>query len=340
MPAASSATPPAASPAMPSVTRPSDPPLCLGGAEDVPGRGVHRPLDHEEYHTLVQERVRDLDRLHQSGGVSLVPDPRTVVALDVDGTVLDMDGRVSERVMASVARLRSYDVTVVISTGRGVQAAMPVARHMGLVSGWMVCANGALTLRLDPDAPGGYEVVSSWTFDPTAAIHTLLEAVPDGIVAVEDPGAGFKVSRPFPDGELIEDYEVVSVADLCSTPVTRVVLRAPGMPVDRFSALVRGSGLHSVEYAVGWTAWLDVAPQGVTKARALEDLVQRLGTDASHALAVGDGSNDVEMLEWAGAGVVMGSAPQWVRDRGDIVTEPVWRDGCAAALDAMVERVR
>lgn len=326
---------------MPSVTRPSGPPLRLGGGgEDAPGRGVHQPLDHEEYHALVQQRVRDLDRLHQSGGASLVPGPSAVVALDVDGTVLDMDGRVSERVMASVARLRSYDVTVVIATGRGVQAAMPVARHMGLVSGWMVCANGALTLRLDPDAPGGYEVVNSWTFDPTAAIRTLLEAVPDGIVAVEDPGAGFKVSRPFPDGELIEDYEVVSVADLCSAPVTRVVLRAPGMPVDHFSALVRGSGLHSVEHAVGWTAWLDVAPQGVTKARALEDLVQRLGTDASHTLAVGDGSNDVEMLEWAGAGVVMGSAPQWVRDRGNIVTEPVWRDGCAAVLDAMVERVR
>ncbi len=36
----------------------------------------------------------------------------------------------------------------------------------------------------------------------------------------------------------------------------------------------------------------------------------------------------------------MGSAPQWVRDRGDILTEPVWRDGCAAVLDALIERVR
>ena len=164
--------------------------------------------------------------------------------------------------------------------------------------------------------------------------------MPDGILAVEDPGVGFKVSRLFPDGELIEDQRVVTFDELVSQPVTRVVLRAPGMPVDRFSQIVADSGLHSVEYAIGWTAWLDVAPEGVTKASALEALIARLGTDSAHVLAVGDGSNDVEMIEWAGAGVVMGSAPQWVRDRGDILTEPVWRDGCAAVLDALIERVR
>jgi len=281
-----------------------------------------------------------LDALEVDGGARLAPGHRLLVALDVDGTILDMDGHVSERVLASVARLRAHEVPVVISTGRGIAATMPVVRHLGLSTGWMVCANGAMTLRLDPDAPGGYEVVDSRTFDPRAAIETLHAAVPDGILAVEDPGVGFKVSRLFPDGELIEDQRVVTFDELVSRPVTRVVLRAPGMPVDRFSQIVADSGLHSVEYAIGWTAWLDVAPEGVTKASALEALIARLGTDSTHVLAVGDGSNDVEMIEWAGAGVVMGSAPQWVRDRGDILTEPVWRDGCAAVLDALIERVR
>lgn len=46
-----------------------------------------------------------------------------------------MDGRVSERVMASIARLRAHEVPVVISTGRGIAAAMPVVRHLGLSSG-------------------------------------------------------------------------------------------------------------------------------------------------------------------------------------------------------------
>ena len=125
-----------------------------------------------------------------------------------------------------------------------------------------------------------------------------------------------------------------------SEPVTRVVLRAPGMAVEEFSALVAGCGLYSVEYAIGWTAWLDVAPEGVTKASALRALAARLGTGAERVVAVGDGANDIEMIRWAGVGAVMGSAPRAVRDCGDLVTGPVWHDGCAALLDAVVERTR
>ena len=273
----------------------------------------------------------------------------------------------SERMMTSLVRLRARGARVVISTGRGIQAALPVAHRVGLTDGWMICANGAITLRMDPTAPGGYEVVDSVTFDPADAIAALSRAVPDGIVAVEVLGGGFKVSRPFPDGELIEAQRVVSLEEMASQPVTRVVLRAPGMDVNEFSELVAGCGLHSVEYAIGWTAWLDVAPDGVTKASALQALAARLGADAEraghagraehaeqtghtghtghtgqtmHTIAVGDGANDIEMLRWAGIGAAMGSAPQSVKDSSDIVTEPVWHDGCAALLDAVVERTR
>ena len=287
----------------------------------------------------MRARVADLDRL-DPGRERLVPGPDLIVALDVDGTILDMDGCVSERVMASIARMRAWGAQIVISTGRGIQAALPVARCIGLIDGWMVCANGALTVRMDPDAPDGYEIVDHAVFDPAPAIDALLAAVPDGIVAVEGPGSGFRATRPFPDGELIEDLTVVGLDELRARPVSRVILRAPGMDVDEFRALVVGSGLHSVEYAIGWTAWLDVAPQGVTKASALARLAARLGTDAAHAVAVGDGGNDIEMISWAGAGAVMGSAPRPVVEAGDLVTESVWRDGAAAVMDAVIERVR
>ena len=293
-----------------------------------------------------------------AAAAAFLPDERLLVALDVDGTILDIEGRMSERMMTSLVRLRARGVRLVISTGRGIQAALPVAHRVGLTDGWMICANGAITLRMDPTAPGGYEVIDSVTFDPADAIAALSRAVPDGIVAVEVLGGGFKVSRPFPDGELIEAQRVVSLEEMASEPVTRVVLRAPGMDVKEFSELVAGCGLHSVEYAIGWTAWLDVAPDGVTKASALQALAARLGTDADHAgqtgqtghagqtgrimhtIAVGDGANDIEMLRWAGIGAAMGSAPQSVKDSSDIVTEPVWHDGCAALLDAVVERTR
>ena len=151
----------------------------LGGSVEyvrAPGRSV--PLGHDEYHSVVRARVADLDRL-DPGRERLVPGPDLIVALDVDGTILDMDGRVSERVMASIARMRAWGAQIVISTGRGIQAALPVARYIGLIDGWMICANGALTVRMDPGAPGGYEIVDHADFDPAPAddLDPALEVV-------------------------------------------------------------------------------------------------------------------------------------------------------------------
>ena len=69
-------------------------------------------------------------------------------------------------------------------------------------------------------------------------------------------------------------------------------------------------GLHEVAYAVGWTAWLDLNPEGVSKGSALELLRRRLHVEPADTVAVGDQRNDIEMLQWAARGVAMGNAPE------------------------------
>ena len=64
-------------------------------------------------------------------------------------------------------------------------------------------------------------------------------------------------SADFPPGELIENTTTVSLEQLSSQPVSRVIVRAPGMALADFEVAVRSAGLHAVEYAIGWTAWLD-----------------------------------------------------------------------------------
>ena len=59
----------------------------------------------------------------------------------------------------------------------------------------------------------------------------------------------------------------------------------------------------------------------------------QLGVDAADVLAIGDGRNDIEMLEWAGRGVAMGQAVQQVMDAADDVTAPVAEDGAAVELE-------
>jgi hydroxymethylpyrimidine pyrophosphatase-like HAD family hydrolase len=95
-------------------------------------------------------------------------------------------------------------------------------------------------------------------------------------------------------------------------------------------------GLAGVTYSVGWTAWLDIAAAGVTKASALENLRSRLGIEPHLTVAVGDGRNDIEMLSWAGRGVAMGQAPEEVMRAADEVTHSVFDDGAAHVLRSLL----
>ena len=75
-------------------------------------------------------------------------------------------------------------------------------------------------------------------------------------------------------------------------------------------------GLHKVSYNVGWTAWLDIAPDGVNKATGLERVRDELGIPRSRVLAIGDGRNDIDMLEWAASAAGRGRDGPGAR-RGD-----------------------
>jgi hydroxymethylpyrimidine pyrophosphatase-like HAD family hydrolase len=152
-------------------------------------------------------------------------------------------------------------------------------------------------------------------------------------VAVEEIGVGYRVNKPFPEGEITGLFTFQSVEELVAEPVTRVVIRDPDGTSEDFARLVEAVGLHGTSYAIGWTAWLDLAPAGVSKASGLASVCQRLGVGAQDVLAIGDGRNDVEMLQWAGRGVAMGQAVDEVRAAADAVTATVQDDGVAAELD-------
>ena len=259
-----------------------------------------------------------------------------LVALDVDGTLMSYDGVISDEVHAAVRQVRDAGLHVVLATGRGVHSAVPVARALGLTEGWVVCSNGAVTARLDPGVENGYEIVRVVTFDPGPALRTIAMELPDALFAVEDLGLGFRVSADFPDGELSGDLEVVSWEELTATPATRVVIRSPQSTPEEFHELVERVGLHEVEYAVGWSAWLDLTPGGVSKASALEEVRQHLGVQPHATVAIGDGGNDVQMLRWAARGVAMGHAPDAVRAAADEVTGTIDDDGALAVLRSLL----
>lgn len=250
-----------------------------------------------------------------------------LIALDVDGTLVDARNEISPAVGAAVRTVADTGTPIVVATGRAVPGAVEVCERLGLPDGMAVCSNGAVLVGYRP-----VEVLHSVTFDASEAVRRVLTEVPDAFVAVEEIGVGYRVNRPFPSGEIAGTITLDDVESLIAEPVTRVIIRATDHDPHEFHALVEELGLTDTNYYIGYTAWLDLAPLGVSKASGLAWVCERLGIAAEDVLAVGDGRNDIEMLRWAGRGVAMGHAPNELADVADDVTGTVAEDGLATEL--------
>ena len=224
-----------------------------------------------------------------------------------------------------------------LATGRSWETTLPVVTELGIDPEYVVCANGALVMRRDPTEPTGYNRHLIETFDPSEVLRTIRSHLADGRYMVEYPSGYRRYTAGMTDWNL-ENAEEVEFEGLLSEPVTRVVVVSPGHDELEFLKIVEGMGLHQVAYAIGWTAWLDIAPLGVNKSTALERVREWLDVPRSRLVAVGDGRNDIEMFEWAGAegrAVAMGQAPDEVKDAATEVTGSVNDDGLVAVLNSL-----
>jgi Cof subfamily protein (haloacid dehalogenase superfamily) len=261
---------------------------------------------------------------------------RWLIALDVDGTVLREDGTLSDEVVRQVARVSALGHVVTLATGRAVATTVPVLAQLGIAPRFVVCANGAITLRRESIHPLDYVEDSVETFDPSEVLTTIRGHLAAASFGVEDENQEFLYSGPsFPDTGVQPRGRRVEFDDLLTVRATRVVVISPEHGVEDFLAVVERMGLHRVSYTVGWTAWLDIAPSGVNKAFALEKARRRLRIPRTRVLAIGDGRNDIDMLEWAsrfGRGIAMGQAPDEVRGASNELTGSHLEDGVATVL--------
>ena len=267
---------------------------------------------------------------------NLSPSDRWLIGLDIDGTLVHDDGFLSPEVIKEVSRVKDLGHEVIIATGRAAANAVPVVRDLGINQGYVVSSNGAVTVELDAEHPRGFKISDVVTFDPAEVLAQLIEHLPDAHFAVEDVDGSYRFHRPFPSYALGDQNFETPLDELMHHPVSRVVVLSPEHDVDEFLGLISKIGLSSVSYAIGYTAWLDISPKGVTKASALENQRARLGISKNQVLVMGDGRNDMEMFQWAkgngGLAFAMGQAPEEVQLAATDVTSSVTDDGVARIL--------
>lgn len=260
-----------------------------------------------------------------------------LIALDIDGTIMRHDGTVSPSVTHQVRRLDLEGHHVVLTTGRSWATTLPVLELLAVAPEFVVCSNGAVTLRRRADFPGGYSRYRVESFDPSLVIPSIREQLPDAEIAVEDESGEYRYTGPFPEAttEPAADQKIVASTELLRQNAVRIVAIAPERALDEFLGAVERMQLRGVQYTLGWTAWLDISAERVTKASAIERVRDLLRVPRARVLAVGDGHNDLELLAWAarhGRAVAMGHAPKELIALATDVTQSIHDDGLASVL--------
>lgn len=260
----------------------------------------------------------------------------TLIALDLDGTVISAEGHVSERLVKVVARARDRGIHVMLATGRMVQSARPYWLQLHLPPGPMITYNGALVAEMPEE-----RVLEMHALPDNAARHLTRLAVDHGLLTQVYVGRELWVSREdIKARQYIEKNHIagwVRTGDELTAwpePPVKLLLQATHDQLGAFreKILPMAEEAH-VQVFFSQDDYLEIVPEDAGKGYALERVAERLGVSQAQVMAVGDAENDMGMISWAGLGVAMGQAPDSVKSVADRVTETVVDDGAAVAIE-------
>ena len=291
-------------------------------------------------------------RDHQPGAPALPGFPIALVALDIDGTLVGHDLRLSPRTIAAVREAVRRGVRVSLATGRMPSSAMAFANQLGLRS--PVIGHQGAVIRAAPSrpelprsvTPGSRGRVGRLLYHQPLAADVVLEAVDWCRANGLDPHINdLERMVIWADDPSFEDYstyvgrDAIVVHDLRAEirrPMTKVIaVGEAGRPM----ALVeeaRRVFAGRADPTVSHPRFLEFVAPGVSKGRAVAWLAWRAGIPMTQVLAAGDALNDLEMVASAGHGIAMPTAPDALRAAARYVARPVGEDGVAELLEALV----
>ena len=248
------------------------------------------------------------------------------------------DETIGEPVKDAMRRVFEAGHEVTLATGRSWENVRDLLVLFGIRPRFVVCSNGAVIMQRKK---GEYRRAFVETFDARPVLERIRPYLPQGSFMVEDAdGTRHYTQGMDTSGWVVGETAPVSFDELGLVPASRVVVVSPSHDAEEFLRIVETMGLHQVTYSVGWAAWLDIAPQGVSKGSALERVRAWLAIPASSIVVIGDGRNDIEMFDLArasgGRAVAMGQSPDEVKAAATEVTGDVDDDGVATVLESLL----
>ncbi|WP_066633414.1 Cof-type HAD-IIB family hydrolase [Desulfolucanica intricata] len=259
-----------------------------------------------------------------------------LVAIDLDDTLLDQDLKISERAKKAIWRARERGVLVTLSTGRMYRAALPLAQELEIDLP-LITYQGALVVNaLSGEILQHLPVPLEYAREIIAGIKPLgyhINLYLNDILYVE------KKTPESDSYEKISRAEAQPVGDLLKflqEDPTKVLIIAKEPQLDRLIEEFKPRFGVNIHITKSKPNFLEFSHPMATKGHALAFLAEKYGIKHEEVMAIGDSYNDLEMIAYAGLGVIVGNARPDVKKHADYVTEALYGDGAAEAIEKFV----
>ena len=274
--------------------------------------------------------------------------PIRLVAIDIDGTLLDPHFQISARNLQALRAAQHAGLEIMLATGRRHDYALPVARELG-VPVWLISSNGALIRSSSGETfyadrlPAGtarklirhmdeYRRHAVLTFDRQGQDALILEHVHD---------LGRTISRWIENNAAHIQYVSPLEAALTEDPIQAMYCGAVERMKNAQERLAEADFLDEItmlrtQYDYRDLCIVDILNRDCSKGHALRRWTEHHGIPREQIMAIGDNYNDLEMLEYAGLPVVMGNASEELKRSGWNVTSSNSESGVAEALEQLL----
>jgi Cof subfamily protein (haloacid dehalogenase superfamily) len=277
-----------------------------------------------------------------------VTPPIRLLAVDIDGTLLNPQFRISDADLAAMRRAHQDGVEVMLVTGRRHAFALPIAQTLGFNS-WLISSNGAVTRSLAGETFHRDMMPAETCRKLCGAMrefrgHTVLTFDTDGrgaIVLEHMNDLTESIQHWLEKNAQFIDF-VIPIEDSLTTDPVQAMFCGPIGRMRQALAVLQASSLENdttvlrTEYPVRDLLMIDVLNRECSKGHAVERWANYRGIPREQVMAIGDNYNDIEMLAFAGVPFIMGNAASDMHRDGWRITRSNAENGVAAAIEQVL----
>lgn len=263
-----------------------------------------------------------------------------MLVLDIDGTVTNSKKEITKKTLDAIIKIQELGCTVVLASGRPTPGIMPVAKELKLkeYGGYILSFNGAKIINCQTG-----EIIYQKVL-PLEVIPTIYEEAVDnkvGLITYEKDmvisGRGID-EYVLKEAQInkIEIKEVDNFVEYVNFDINKCLITGEPKKLEQMDRSMNEKYGEDLSIYRSEPFFLEIMPKNIDKAYSLEQLCKHRNISKNEMIAVGDGFNDLSMIQYAGLGVAMDNAQEQVKQVANYITRSNDEDGVAHVIEKFI----